>query len=98
IAASSLPLAMTARRAFGMGTSATLLPCCEAHEGRLNDAAFSPDGRFVLTAGDDGTAQIHPFEVGGTVDDLLRLAQARVTRDFTPEERKKYLPPEPLEK
>jgi WD40 repeat protein len=71
------------------------LAVLHGHEGhRVNSAVFSPDGRFVLTAAEDGTFQLHPFEAGGPMSALVELARERLDRlrrDFTPEERKKYL-------
>jgi WD40 repeat protein/serine/threonine protein kinase len=46
-------------------------------------AEFSPDGRMVLTTSVDGTARLWFTKA----EDLLRLADERVTRDFTDRER-----------
>lgn len=50
----------------------------------------SPNGKFVITA-KDATAQIHLCELCGSVDELIALGRSRVTRQLTPEERKKHL-------
>lgn len=49
------------------------------HAGIVWDAAISPDGRFLAAASGYGTARIFLLPV----EDLLALARARVTRDFT---------------
>ncbi|MDR7275375.1 nSTAND1 domain-containing NTPase [Catenuloplanes atrovinosus] len=52
--------------------------------------AFSADGRQLITL--HGThLRFTPCEVCGPVDEVLRLAQQRTTRDFTPGERTRYL-------
>jgi WD40 repeat protein len=50
---------------------------------------LSPDGRRVLVSGD--RARLHRCEVCGDLDDLLALAERRVTRELTPAERERYL-------
>lgn len=57
----------------------------------LNDAAFAPDGRRIVTAGFDGAARIYTCEVCGSLDDLLREARASVTRGLTAAERREFL-------
>lgn len=57
----------------------------------LNSASFSPDGKFVLTAGWDKLAIIYDCEACGSIDELLALAQRRVTRVLTQEEKQRYL-------
>jgi tetratricopeptide (TPR) repeat protein len=47
---------------------------------------FSADGRFVLTSSDDGTARLWHARM----DDLLRVADERIGRDFTREERRQF--------
>jgi WD40 repeat protein len=44
------------------------------HEGSVTRAAFSPDGARILTASDDGTAIIRPYE---TLVELVSRLQAR---------------------
>ncbi len=58
----------------------------EGHHGGLNAAAFSPDGRRIVTSSEDGTARIWLAHS----EDLLRLVDERITRDFTPAERRQY--------
>jgi WD40 repeat protein len=59
------------------------------HAARVLSAAFSPDGRYVVTASADRTAMIWPV----SLDDLLALVESRIQRDppiFTLEERRRY--------
>jgi WD40 repeat protein len=49
------------------------------HEARpVRTAAFTADGRDVVTAGDDGTVRIYRCELCGDIDDLVALARARL--------------------
>ncbi len=108
-------------------------PPLRGHFGIVNDASFSPDGRWVVTAGPfsgglwrSNSSSIHAFlrntdrpiaarfasdtrivtrardgkvrewvcDYCGTLDDLIRLARARLARTgrtFTPEERREFL-------
>jgi WD40 repeat protein len=51
---------------------------------------FSADGRQIITL--HGTnIRFTPCEVCGPIDEVLALAGQRTTRDFTPEERARYL-------
>ena len=52
-------------------------------------ADMSPDGRRVLVSGD--RARIHDCDVCGELDELLALAERRVTRELTQAERERYL-------
>jgi WD40 repeat protein len=63
------------------------LAVLRGHEGIVRSAAFSPDGRYIVTASDDGTARIYLTRI----EDLMELARSRVTRELTPEERRLYL-------
>ena len=63
------------------------LAVLSGHEGWLHSAVFSPDGRRIVTTSADGTALIHLVEM----DDLMALAQSRVTRQLSCQERVAYL-------
>ncbi|MBM2614506.1 hypothetical protein JIG36_02910 [Actinoplanes sp. LDG1-06] len=52
--------------------------------------AFSADGRRLITLY-GASVRFLPCEVCGPIDDVLELADRRTTRDFTAEERAKYL-------
>jgi hypothetical protein len=51
-------------------------------------ACFTPDGRRVVTAGDDGIYRLLAFQ---DFDALLELVRKRLTREWKPEERRRYL-------
>ena len=64
----------------------------------LSGVAFSPDGRLVATASWDGTARV--WQVTGrrerlahaeSVPELLALAETRVGRRLTADEKKQFL-------
>jgi WD40 repeat protein len=57
------------------------------HGNRVMGATFKNDGSTIVTAGDDGTMHQHPV----SIDDLLALAESRVTRSLSDEERSTYL-------
>jgi len=48
------------------------------HTGVVTHAAFSPDGRSVVTASWDHTARIFRCEVCGSIVELLELAKKRI--------------------
>jgi WD40 repeat protein len=57
----------------------------------VNGVAFSPDGARLATANIDGAMHLYVID---DVKPLVALAQTRVTRSLTPEECRRYLPPE----
>ena len=56
------------------------------HEGYVLSAVYSPDGKRIATAGMDGIVQIYTTDM----DELLQIAESRVTRQLTAEEKEKY--------
>lgn len=61
------------------------------HEGPVVTVDFSPDGSMIASGGDDGTIRVQRCEVCAPIDELLRLARERVTRELTPAERARFL-------
>ncbi len=55
--------------------------------GRVTSVAWSPDSRQIVVASDDGTVHIYLVQI----QDLIALAQLRLTRELTCQEREKYL-------
>jgi WD40 repeat protein len=53
----------------------------------LEGVDFHPDGRYVVTAGDDGMVRVFVVDI----DDLMELARSRLSRGFTQEECQTYL-------
>jgi WD40 repeat protein len=53
----------------------------------LLDVAISPDGKYLATAGRDGAVRLFVL----STDELISLAQTRVTRSLTAEECQRYL-------
>ncbi len=61
------------------------------HEGPTNAVAFSPDGRQIASASLDGTVRVWMCEVCGPIEEVLAMAEQRVTRELTDEERQTFL-------
>jgi WD40 repeat protein len=57
------------------------------HAGSGLSVRFSPDGRRLATLGDDGLARVWAMDL----EDLLRIAQTKVTRTLSLEECRQYL-------
>jgi WD40 repeat protein len=53
----------------------------------LTGVEFSPDGRYVATAGSDGAINVYIV----SVEELVEVARSRLSRDFTNEECRRYL-------
>ena len=56
------------------------------HDSKVYSAVYSPDGQRIVTAGEDGIVQIYTTDM----DELLQIAESRVTRQLTAEEKVKY--------
>jgi WD40 repeat protein len=72
-------------RIWGATSGDVLLQFRDAEE-----ADLSPDGRRILVS-DGDRVRLHRCEVCGDLDELLALAERRITRDFTAAERERYL-------
>jgi WD40 repeat protein len=57
------------------------------HTGQIGSLAFSPDGTQLATGGTDGAVRVYALRV----EDLIKIAQSRVTRSLTTVECQKYL-------
>jgi WD40 repeat protein len=64
------------------------------YERPRSSVAFSPDGTRVATGTPWGEVLVETCEICGSTSDLVARARARVSRTLTPDERKRYLPPE----
>ena len=79
--------ARKARVTAGVVLAGKELAVLRGHEGPVGSAMFSPSGDRILTAsGRDKTARLWLVHQ----EDLLKLADKHITRDFTPKERKRY--------
>ena len=66
-----------------------LLVVFENHADLVSSVSFSPDGKRLLTSSDDGMARIVDCSVcEASIDDVVRLAGTRVTRDLPLEQRR----------
>lgn len=57
------------------------------HQGELWGVGFAPDGRTLATTGQDGTTRVWALEL----DDLLAIAETKVSRQLTDLECRQYL-------
>jgi WD40 repeat protein len=58
------------------------------HEAALKSAQFSPDGRWVVTASDDGTARLWDAATGQPVGEPMKHEDAVESAQFSPDSRK----------
>jgi WD40 repeat protein len=56
------------------------------HTAGVEDAVFSPDGKYILTGSDDKTARLWDVDYHTTMQYLC----SRLLRDLTPDERAQY--------
>jgi WD40 repeat protein len=70
------------------GAEPVVLGSHQALAGRLS---FSPDGRLLASASEDGTVRVWRCEVCGPIAQVQSLANRRVTRELSPEEREVFL-------
>ncbi len=61
------------------------------HGGPVRSVVFSPDGQRIASASADSTIRIWTCEVCGPIEDVVTLAEQRVTRELTAEEREIFL-------
>jgi TonB family protein len=66
----------------------------------VNQASFSPDGKNIATANEDGTTYLYPWEMFAPYEEILAAGRSRITRSLSCEERNLYLngPPCPAAK
>ena len=62
------------------------LSTLQGREGSVQSAVWSPNGKRIATAGRDGIVQIHTTDI----NELLQIAESRVTRQLTSEEKETY--------
>ena len=62
------------------------LTTLKGHGSWVMSAVYSPDGKRIATAGRDGIVQIYTTDM----DELLEIANSRVTRQLTAKEKEKY--------
>jgi WD40 repeat protein len=67
-----------------------LVEILRGHSGIVTDASFSPDGKTIITTGDN-TARLYECVACAPLDDLLAIANARITRELSCEERVTFL-------
>ena len=60
----------------------------KGHDSGVWSAAYSPNGKRIATAtvGADGIVQIYTTDI----EELLQIAESRVTRQLTAEEKEEY--------
>jgi hypothetical protein len=61
------------------------------HGAFVEHVIFAPNGRDLIAAHGDGTIRLSQCEVCGPISEVRALADTRVTRPMTPDERRTYL-------
>ncbi|MGH8934295.1 MAG: AAA family ATPase [Egibacteraceae bacterium] len=61
------------------------------HQDATTGVAFSPDGQRIASSSFDGTVRVWTCEVCGPIEEVLALAETRVTREMTDEECSSFL-------
>ncbi|HKX29135.1 MAG TPA: hypothetical protein VJ302_15680, partial [Blastocatellia bacterium] len=74
------------------------LATLRGHVDAVSNAAFSPDGRWIVTTSYDQTAIIYPYEAFAPPEQILERAQQRVLRRLTPTEQIKFGLPDESER
>src|SRR5262249_31001242 len=64
----------------------------EGHTDMVNSAAWSPNGRRILTASSDATARV--WRMFATTDELIQAAKSLLPRCLTFDERRHYFLPD----
>ncbi len=68
-------------------TQKQLVETLSAQSGAVNSVAYSQDGKRIATASTDGTVQFYALDI----QELLKLARSRTSRNLTSEECSHYL-------
>jgi WD40 repeat protein len=73
-------------KVWDLNTGQELL-ALSGNSGPVSSVIFSQDDRYLITSGFDGTARVFVLDL----DELIRLAHSRVTRNLTAQECRQYL-------
>jgi WD40 repeat protein/DNA-binding SARP family transcriptional activator len=80
----------TAAKLWNLRTGQEVLTL-SGHTFALTGVAFSPDGTRLATSSGDGTVRVYVLPL----DQLMEVARSRLTRGWTSDECRRYLPGEP---